>query len=730
MAGLDLKNIPDREEDIDFSDIYEKHTISVDDDLDTIVVVDGAPVVDEAKEEKLMSVLKKLFTKSAGEIKEGGIWMPMSPNGQGKIESKGYLFIDFETPEAAHAAVKNLDGHKMSKTHQLSVNKFTDVEKYTSMDDTFVEPAVEEYVPKEHIRSWLTDEQARDQFVMYRGDDVSIFWNQKADNPDHVYTRQNWTETYVQWSPLGSYLSTFHQMGIALWGGPSWSKIVRFVHPGVKLIDFSPNERYLVTWSNDPISPSKIPEGSPNPFSEYDEGNQVVIWDVKTGALLRSFPVPQSADAQKTVRWPMFKWSASEKYFARIVPGQQLSIYEAPSMGLVDKKSIKIDGIADFEWSPAKADQSDSKIIQKEDVLAYWTPEIGNQPARVTMMTVPSKEIIRTKNLFNVTDCKLHWQSKGHFLAVKVDRHTKTKKSTFTNIEIFRVCEKGIPVETLEIKEQVLAFAWEPNGERFAAITTSDPAPGTAAGQGAAPVATKTSITFYYLDTSKAIAGFKPLKVIDKKTANFMYWSPKGRHIVFATLRSSSVFDLEFWDLDFEPLSTEGGKKDDIGASVQLLSTQEHYGVTDIEWDPTGRYVVTGSSMWRHTADHGFCLWDFKGQLLLKQNIEKFKQLLWRPRPKSLLSAEQKKKIRKNLRQYSKVFDEQDLAAGDANTAQFIAGRRKAIEEWYGWRKQCEKKLAEERKALGKELRSVDDGKSETIEEWVEEVIEETEEIV
>ncbi|KAI8369877.1 eukaryotic translation initiation factor eIF2A-domain-containing protein [Choanephora cucurbitarum] len=731
MPGIDWKNLPEREEDINFDDIYEKHKIDAANDFDTIVVVDGAPIVDEAKEEKLLAVLTKLFSKGGGEIKENGIWMPMTPNEEGKKTSSGYLFIDFKEAQSAHAAVKNLDGHKLSKTVTLSVNKFTDVEKYSDMSEEYVEPEIPPYTPKEHLKSALMDPQARDQFVMYRGDDVSIFWNGKSESPEHVYTRTNWTETYVQWSPKGTYLSTFHTQGIALWGGPSWNKIVRFVHPGVKLIDFSPNERYLVTWSNEPITLARLPE-SGHPFTEYDEGNQVVIWDIKTGSLLRSFPIAQTGEEQKTVRWPMFKWSASEKHFARVVPGQQLSIYEAPSMGLVGKKSIKIQGIVDFEWSPAKSgEKADIKVYQKEEVLAYWTPEIGNQPARVCMMSVPSKEVIATKNLFNVSECKLYWQNQGHFLAVKVDRHTKTKKSTFSNIEIFRVKEKNIPVETLELKDPMIAFAWEPFGERFATITTSDPNYGVAPAQGQNPPTIRTDVKFFYLDTSKkANAGFKLMKSLDKKTANYLFWSPKGHNIVLATLRSSSVFDLEFYDIDFEPLSTDKKSKNDVGASVQLLATQDHYGVSDVEWDPTGRYVVTGSSMWRHSADHGFCIWDFKGQLLFKQNIENFKQLLWRPRPPSLLSAEQKKKIKKNLRQYSKQFDEEDLAMGDATAAKLHAERRKAIEEWYAWRKATERKLEEERKALGKTLQQADEGKSEVIEEWVEEVIEESEEII
>jgi translation initiation factor 3 subunit B len=42
-----------------------------------------------------------------------------------------------------------------------------------------------------------------------------------------------------------------HQAGIALWGGESWAKIIKFEHPNVKLVDFSPNEKYVVTWSHE-----------------------------------------------------------------------------------------------------------------------------------------------------------------------------------------------------------------------------------------------------------------------------------------------------------------------------------------------------------------------------------------------------------------------------------------------------------------------------------------------
>lgn len=34
-----------------------------------------------------------------------------------------------------------------------------------------------------------------------------------------------------------------------MWGGKSWERIVRFQHPNVKLLDFCPNDEYLVSWS-------------------------------------------------------------------------------------------------------------------------------------------------------------------------------------------------------------------------------------------------------------------------------------------------------------------------------------------------------------------------------------------------------------------------------------------------------------------------------------------------
>jgi translation initiation factor 3 subunit B len=81
-------------------------------------------------------------------------------------------------------------------------------------------------------------------------------------------------------------------------------------------------------------------------------------------------------------------------------------VYELPEMGLLDKKSIKLEGVQDFEWCPMGEKDWEAKKNGKarECMMVYWQPEATNQPARVNLMAIPSRQTLRSKNLFNVTD--------------------------------------------------------------------------------------------------------------------------------------------------------------------------------------------------------------------------------------------------------------------------------------------------------------------------------------
>jgi len=40
------------------------------------------------------------------------------------------------------------------------------------------------------------------------------------------------------------------RQGVAIWGGPNWERVNRFAHQGVCLLEFSPNEKFLITYSS------------------------------------------------------------------------------------------------------------------------------------------------------------------------------------------------------------------------------------------------------------------------------------------------------------------------------------------------------------------------------------------------------------------------------------------------------------------------------------------------
>lgn len=59
-------------------------------------------------------------------------------------------------------------------------------------------------------------------------------------------------------------------------------------------------------------------------------------------------------------------------------------------------------------------------------------------------------------------------------------------------------------------------------------------------------------------------------------------------------------------------------------------------------------------------VDNAYWLWSFQGKILKRVTLEKFCQLQWRPRPPTLLSAQQIKDTKKNLKKYSAQFETKD----------------------------------------------------------------------
>merc|ERR1739844_839446 len=297
----------------------------------------------------------------------------------------------------------------------------------------------------------------------------------------------------------------------------------------------------------------------------------------------------------------------------------------------------------------------------KDNILSYWVAEAKDVPARVVLLEIPSRNELRVKNLFNVADCKMHWQKSGDYLCVMVNRYKKILTDNadrkyaglYYNFEVFHMNEKQIPVDTVKIEETVHAFSWEPVGHKFGVIHGD---------------AQSLNVSFYGLKK-----GTEPeiLKKYERKTANHLFWAPTWQFVVLAGLRSmNGVF--EFIDT----------------SDFTSMGSNEHFMCTDVEWDPTGRYVITGVSWWGHKVDNAYWLWNFQGKILRRSTVEKFCQLVWRPRPPTLLSKEQLKDVKKNLKKYSDQFNAKDEMRQSRASKELVAKRQALADAFNNWRGQ------------------------------------------
>lgn len=84
----------------------------------------------------------------------------------------------------------------------------------------------------------------------------------------------------------------------------------------------------------------------------------------------------------------------------------------------------------------------------------------------------------------------------------------------------------------------------------------------------------------------------------------------------------------------------------------------------------------------------GYWIWSFQGKILKRVNLEKFAQLLWRPRPPTLLSIKQQKEIKKNLKKYYPQFESKDRMRQSKASKELIEKRAALMEKFNAYRTQ------------------------------------------
>mmetsp|Transcript_112625 Transcript_112625/g.313277 ORF Transcript_112625/g.313277 Transcript_112625/m.313277 type:complete len:700 (-) Transcript_112625:153-2252(-) len=604
--------------------------IKVDEKFPTTIFICNVPKVGQAKYDKLMGVVGKIIDKNGENEKS----MPWNENGD---MTEGIIIVTFKSVEDANKAAATLDGMNLDKSHTFKVVKLDDFDGITSRSEEFEPQRTLNTFSRADFRRWLADEKCREQILLRYQTETEIYWHDTMNGaPVLCYggerekaTGKIWCDWRVQWSPHGSYLATFHQQGIALWAGPEFTKKMRFAHQSVKYIQFSPTEDHILTWNG--AHPSE------------NDDNAVRVFRVLTGECVRKCRTP--AVAPHGGEFPHFLWSNDGKYCAECTDSA-IIVRDTETFELLrdedgNPKKLKYDALSTFQWSP------------KDNVIAVWTLEKNNNPARLVLVEIPSRRELASRSRTQV-EASMYWQSEGDYLCLLVTKLSKTKKKGATNLEIFRIRERGVPVDTAEVRDSVRGFYWETKGNRFAVLTADD--------NGHHP-----KLLIYLLGSNKCeqICSFD----LPSNSFNEVFWAPDGQYFVCCAMGQG---DLLF-----------GGVTPDN--KLEILYKDEHFMLTDVQWDPSSRYVITAVTQpmhnemgaFKYSTEAGYSIWTFQGRKLYHQLKEKLWIIGWRPHPPCLLSAERQRDIRKNIKQFSKKYDALDEQAKDAARKAFQHDRQK-----------------------------------------------------
>ncbi|KAM3720029.1 Eukaryotic translation initiation factor 3 subunit [Dirofilaria immitis] len=642
------------------------------------IIVSGIPIVGENRLLKLKSVLGKIFGRIHPEFND---FYPVDENGS----TKGYCFVEYPGSEIAENATAILHGYLLDKNHTFSANLFNDLNKFEKPDENWKPPEARPYNNIGDLWSWLQNEKCYDQFAVHYERDaqgskygstspfVGIYEYRKGQDPVPVMERQCWTETVFRWSPNGTFFVSVHRMGVALWAGANFERFARYLHENVVMLDFSPCERFLVTYS--------LPE---NRWA--DDTNSLRIFDTMTGEMRRGFSLLTQERSNELPCWPYFQWSADTRalesdetylacpeangFVACAKPGGNgINVYETKNFTLLDKKHVIIEGLRTFRWSPTRP------------ILAYYCDErtSDNAPAEIGLMEIPSKKKLRAQRIFSVSEAELFWNKNGDRLAAHTERYQKKNIKTsasgaieeikYTNptshIEIFDARGKDISLLSMPLSESFIAFDWEPSGDKFCVLVGSQH---------------KSTPLIYYLDTTKhtpqLISKFEPMERFSD-----VLWAPAGGWLVVFSAGTASG-NIMFIDSN--------------GTRPTRTNLVEYPGFNKGSWDPTGRYFTAACTIGGGKGDTGYRIYTFQGRELYRKPLDRLMQFKWRPRLPVKLPDETIKMIRKNLKTTSAKFEEEDKMERGRATKEVSEKRKKIMIDFVQIRNACTKKLAEE----------------------------------
>lgn len=235
----------------------------------------------------------------------------------------------------------------------------------------------------------------------------------------------------VRFSPHNLYLAETHQRDVLVReiGTGNELLLVPFMHDGLKLFAFSPNDQHLLT-----VVCKQI-----NPQDGYCQENKGEMWDIRSGQKIFEF--------QHELYIASIAFSLDGRYFASGGKDQTAQIWDAASGKMLT--TIKHDGEKDYSISDVIF-SPDSQLLatHQNGTISVWNIQTGQPISRVAALTSYASWIAFSPN-------------GQHLMAYDRDEQTTHVWDSLTGQEVWR-----------KKQEELIGLTFHENGKLIVALTS------------------------------------------------------------------------------------------------------------------------------------------------------------------------------------------------------------------------------------------------------------------
>ncbi|KAG8341781.1 putative Eukaryotic translation initiation factor eIF2A [Trypanosoma vivax] len=610
--------------------------MSEDNDMSRNIIVNGLP--NNVTPEKRLAFQKHMTKKVAEVLGHGQFSIHLVPDEETELITGA--FISFGTVAQAEDALARLNLYHITKTDVFTTYRWSALQAAGAPAEEYVPPEVGEDVDTDLVHTMAEDPMVRPQFFIKQGEsfDIEWYWYNYSTNKIELYRKPSalktdsvgqWTEMdrrqkrlapglvygtltstrpMPAWSTYGRLVISQHKSGIKIWGGRQMNMLFEVQELDINAFLVSPQEKYLVVKTL----------------------NDVSVWDIHEAKKIRTLGGLDLVDLEK---WPITRYNAKDDLVAISQASDasdrsgKLFIYRADTMRVLQGApatkpmsfTFAVPGLKVAEWNPV--------VAQQMAIIADSGPEQGWKIIIQNLIVTDNRVEARTitqRNYMRVERLDLLWHPQGTHLVVKLTKPDVTEYVVFV-VGANDAAEHHLPVER---HLSAGRFAWRPSGPHFA-IIFDDQKKNDMLGD-------KSVIRVYSID--KKIAQLASYTT----SATYIFWAPRGSRLVAANYEKST---LQFYSIN------------DRGSVV--VRERVTAPVTDTAWDPTGRFFASWVSVLRATGDHQFRVFDMNGRELMQKQVRQLSHFSWRPLAESLLTPAEVQKVRENLREYSKRYQDE-----------------------------------------------------------------------